>query len=316
MTAGEAGAASSTVQVRAGAGRVPGRWLREPVLHFLGIGAALFGLYAWLGDRGAGAGGGGEIVVTRGRIASIAETFGLAWGRPPSEDELAGLVREFVREEVLVREALALGLDRDDTVVRRRLAQKMEFLTEDLAGLVEPRDEDLHAYLAAHPDAFRIDPRFTFSQVFLDRGRRGLALAADAAALLARLEAEGSAPDPASLGDSLLLEARQEDVSRRDVEAQFGAAFAARLEALPLGLWQGPIASGYGAHLVRVEARIPGRLPPLGDVRDAVVREWSATKRRELEEARFQALLARYRVAIEEPPAAARGSAGPAEVAR
>jgi hypothetical protein len=260
---------------------------------------ALFALYAGIGRREGEGNAVGDIVVTEGRIRSLTETFGRQWGRPPSEDELAGLVRDFVREEALAREALALGLDRDDTIVRRRLAQKMEFLSDDVAAMAEPRDEDLRAFLAAHPERFRVASRFTFSQVFLDRGKRGTALEADAGKLLAVLRGGNAPRDAAALGDSRLLPAHQDDVPRQDVEAAFGGRFAARLEELPLDRWEGPIASDYGAHLVRVEGRAIGRMPPLDDVREAVTREWVAARREEMKAARLQALLSRYRVTIE-----------------
>jgi hypothetical protein len=276
------------------------RWLNEPLLHFLVVGAALFGLYAALGARTGDTGAGGAIVVTQGRMRSLAETFARQWNRSPSEDELAGVVRDFVREDVLAREATALGLDRDDTIVRRRLAQKMEFLLEDVAGMPEPADEELAAFLAAHPDRFRIDSRATFSHVFVDRARRGSAFEADVAKLLATLNAPGDVRGLALPGDSRMLETRFEDVSRRDVEAQFGPGFAARLEELQVGRFEGPVESGYGAHLVRVESRTSGRVPQLEEVRGAVAREWSAAKRLEVKEAQLHELLARYTVTVED----------------
>src|SRR6185503_3715356 len=270
-------------------------WLREPLLHFLGLGVALFALYAWIGAGRNDGARAGEIVVSAGRVRSLAETFARQWSRPPTDDELAGLARDFVREEVLSREAIALGLDRDDTIVRRRLAQKMEFLSDEVATVVAPTDDDLRGFLAAHPERFRLGARLTFDQVFLDRGTRGDALERDAAAMLAALNAPGAAPDVAQLGDSRLLPAHFEDVPRRDVEAQLGA----RLDELPLGRFVGPIESGYGAHLVRVDRRTPASTPPFELVRDAVAREWSDAKRVEMKEVQLQALLARYRVTVE-----------------
>lgn len=286
------------------------RWLKEPLLHFLAVGAALFALYASLGTRSGNTPAGGEIVVSQGRIQSLAETFTRQWRRPPSDDELAGLVHDFVREEVLAREAMALGLDRDDTVVRRRLAQKMEFLFADVAAQAAPTDEDLTAFLAAHPETFRIDSRATFSQVFLDRAKRGSAFDADVRKLLVELNAPGTARDLALLGDSRLLDAHSADVPRRLIEAQFGPTFATRLDELPLGRFEGPVESGYGAHLVRVESRTAARVPQLDEVREAVAREWSAAKRLEVQEAQLQGLLDRYHVTVEPGAAAPERIAG------
>lgn len=286
---------------RAGPDPMLRRWLREPLVHFLLIGLALFGLYVGTGSGRPDADTvSREIVVTQGRVRSLGETFARQWNRPPSREELDGLVVGFVREEVLMREAQALGLDRDDTIVRRRLAQKMEFLTEDLVT-TEPPEDTLRAHLALHTERFTEDYRVTFSQVFLDPGARGRSLDEDASRLLRRLNEPGEAPDPGTIGDSRMLEPRLENVRRQDVEAQFGTEFADTLEGVPVGRWIGPLPSGYGVHLVRVEARTPGRLPPFEDVREDVAREWAAAKRLELKEAQYRALLQRYRVTMEPP---------------
>jgi hypothetical protein len=274
------------------------RLLAEPLLHFLLLAAALFGLEAAIRrvpDHAAG----GELVVTRSRIAHLADAFARQWGRAPSDEELAGLVQDLVREEVLAREALRLGLDRDDAIVRRRLAQKMEFLSEDLVAMAAPTDDDLRAYLAAHPERFRSPTRFTFAHVPLDPAQRGAALQADADALLAALRAGA---DARTLGDGRMLAREQQDVARHEVEAQFGKEFAARLAETPLGSWEGPVASDYGVHLVRVEQRRVGVVPPLADAREAVVREWTAAQRTAMRRAQLDGLLARYRVTIEAAP--------------
>ena len=216
----------------------------------------------------------------------------------------------------MYREALALGLDRDDTIVRRRLQQKLEFLSEDLAVVGEPTEQELDQFLTQHPESFRSETRLTFSQVFLNPDRRGASLEADTTQLLARLNAQNSTLDLVSLSDSRMLDPRLEEVPQSDVVRQFGAEFAAELLTLPLGRWQGPVKSGYGLHLVRVEERTLGHLPSLGEVRDAVVREWEAAKRREMKEAQYKALLTRYTVTIEKPHAIEAGTAAVADGAR
>lgn len=142
-------------------------WLHEPLVHFLAIGAGLFLLFAWRGDRAGG--DSGRIVVTRARIEHLATGFARTWQRPPTEQELTGLVQDYVKEEAYVREATAMGLDRDDTIIRRRLRQKLEFLTEDALEALNPTDADLRSYLKDHPDAFRVEPRVAFRQVFWTR---------------------------------------------------------------------------------------------------------------------------------------------------
>lgn len=275
------------------------RLLKEPLLHFLLLGAGLFLAYSLIGGRGGSEPG--RIVVTQGQIENLATGFTRAWQRAPTAEELEGLVRDRVREEVYYREALAMGLDKDDTVIRRRLRQKMEFVTEDIVAQAQPTDEELNAYLQAHPDAFRTQQLFTFSQVYLSPQKHGGQLAQDAAQLLAQLDRAGSNVDIAALGDALMLEHTFAAVPARDIAAQFGDKFAAKLGALEPGKWQGPVESGYGVHLVLVSERVDGHLPALAEVRDAVVREWSNSRRLETNEKFYQELIKHYTVTIEQP---------------
>jgi hypothetical protein len=274
------------------------RLLREPLLHFILLGALLFGAYQWLGGAEAGASG-GEIVVTQGRIRNLTETFTRTWQRPPTAEELNGLVEDYLREEVLYREGVALGLDRDDTIIRRRLRQKLEFVSEDAASALQPTDAELTAFLAQHEASYRVEAQLTFTQVFLDPVKRGARFEADAAALLRQLRAGGDRLNLAAVGDSLMLEPRYEQVTTDDIARQFGAEFEAALRDQPVGQWVGPVRSGFGAHLVRIEARTPGRLPALAEVREAVARDWSAQRRQELLDAQYRDLRSRYRVRIE-----------------
>ena len=238
-------------------------------------------------------------MVGKGRIEALAQTFARTWQRPPTSAELDGLVADWVRDEVFYREAVALGLDRDDTVVRRRMRQKLEFLVED-ADAAAPTDAELAAHLAAHAGEFRRDDQLTFTQIFLDPNRRGAALPADAAALLSALRERPESVDLETAGDGLLLEPRYVDASQTDVARHFGPAFADALRAQPAGTWFGPVASGYGWHLVRIDARTPGRAPELAEVRDAVARDWEARRRQSRLDARYEELKRGYRVRIEE----------------
>jgi hypothetical protein len=271
------------------------RLLKEPLLHFLLLGAGIFGGYHIL--SGEGAAEPGEIVVTQGRIEALAAAFTRSWQRPPTPAEREGLIRDYIRDEVYAREAIALGLDEDDLVIRRRLRQKLEFLSEDATTQGEPTDEELRAYLTAHPDAFWLETRFTFRQVFLDPERRGEHLARDAGRLLARLR-QGET-DAENVGDGTMLEREFDALPADVVVQQFGEPFAAQLERLPSGQWQGPVASAYGAHLVLVDGRTDGRVPALEEVRDAVRREWASAQRLQAREKYYQALLRRYTVTLE-----------------
>lgn len=279
---------------------MPQRLLREPLLHFLLLGALLFGLYQWLGGPDASAAG-GDVVVTEGRIRNLTDTFSRTWQRPPTADELNGLIEDYIREEVLYREGVALGLDRDDTIIRRRLRQKLEFVSEDAANALEPTDAELAEFLAKNADRYRVESRLTFSQVFLDPSKRGAELEADAASLLDALRSRGETLDLATLGDSLMLDSRYEEATEVDIDRLFGAEFEAALRGQPVGEWLGPLKSGYGAHLVRIDARVPGRVATLAEVRDAVARDWSAARRQQLLDEQYRELRGRYQVRIEGP---------------
>jgi hypothetical protein len=204
-----------------------------------------------------------------------------------------------VRDEIATREATALGLDQDDTVIRRRLRQKLEFVSEDIAAQAEPTDADLDAYLHAHPESFRVERRFTFRQVYLDPVKHGDNLDRESEKLLARLQRAGGDVDSSTMGDSLLLEHAFQSVPAGEIAKQFGEEFATKLGELALGRWQGPVESGYGVHLVLVRERTEGRLPALADVREAVRREWDNARRVEANETFYEELSKRYTVTIE-----------------
>jgi hypothetical protein len=275
--------------------------LREPLVHFLLLGAALFALDAWLRPTAATPAN-TEIVVSEARIRNLAQNFRRTWQRPPTREELDGLVESHVREEVFYREALALGLDRDDTIIRRRLQQKVEFISEEAAALAQPTDEELNAYLKMNADAFRVEPRVTFSQIYLDPRKRSSTLDADAKRQLAALNSGKAPTDPTRIGDSLMmLEPRYEGESKTELARLFGAEFAEALVKQPVGQWAGPIASGYGAHLVKVESLVAGGAPELAEVRPLVEREWANAKRRELSKAFYENLRAKYAIKVQMP---------------
>ena len=277
------------------------RLLREPLLHFLALGGLIFfiaALRAAPPDREAG---GRRIVVTAGDVQHLADGFARTWQRAPTPAELRGLVDEYVHDEVYYREAIALGLERDDAVVRRRLRQKMEFVVEDAVAGPPPTDAELQAYLDTHPDDFRREPEVSFRQLYLDFDRRGAHAADDARALVARLARSGPDFDTKGLGDSIMLASDFDHVRESEVAKTFGDAFARALAALPVSEWRGPIESGYGLHVVFVRNRTPGRVPALAEVRDAVLRELTAARRTRMVDGAYEALRKRYDVVIESP---------------
>lgn len=270
-------------------------WLREPLLHFLVIGAALFGLYRLVSGEQQGP---REIVVSEAQIEALAENFARTWMRPPTAAEIHGLVDEHVKEEIYYREAMAIGLDRDDTVIRRRLRQKLEFVSDDLAATREPTDAELEAYLGANTGRFEAPPSISFEQVYFSGDRRGEAAVRDASRALGTLSEAGSGHAPTA-GDPSLLPVEMTNATPRDIANVFGEAFAADIEDAPVDRWVGPVESPFGAHLVRVSARVAGRIPPLDEIRAVVLREWQVTRQEETGRAFYDGLRRKYDVRIE-----------------
>ena len=275
------------------------RIIREPLFHFLLLGAVIFAAYGIATRHKTDKPG--EIVVTQGTIENLVTGFTRTWQRPPTEVELHGLVRDYIREEAAYREALAMGLDRDDMIVRRRLQQKLEFVSDDLATRTEPTDAELQKFLQEHSDSFKTEPLFTFRQIYFNPQLRGEHLRAEVAHALAELQRAGSGSDGANVGDPFLLQLAFENISLADLKKTFGEQFAGALSGVPVGSWQGPIESGYGGHLVYVAKHVESHLPAFSDVRDQVRREWFDAKRKLATDAFYEALLSRYKVRIEPP---------------
>ena len=277
------------------------RLIKEPLVHFLALGALLFASYGLLNRNSTSAPG--RIVISQGQVTALMANFTLLQQRLPTREELEGLIRADVRGEVYYREALALGLDKDDAIIRRRLEQKMEFISDDTAAQDQPTDADLNAFLQAHPDRFRVEPQFTFRQLYLNPEKHGTNLAGDAAQLLAKLNQPGGDAGWATMGDPFPLDKSYAAIRTGAIASQFGNEFTAKLGGLPTGRWQGPIDSSFGAHLVCISERTASRLPALAEVRDAVRREWEENQRLEANEKFYQTLLKHYTVTIEKPAA-------------
>ncbi len=280
--------------------------LREPLLHFVVCGAILFAVFR-LVNREPEADA-QSIVVGPGQIEHMITTFARTWQRSPTPEEVKVLIDQYVREEVLSREAMKLGLDQNDVIIRRRLQQKMEFIADDLTGFAEPTEGDLAGYLSAHPDAFRQDQELTFRHVYLNPEKHGEQLDGVAAKLLADLQSRGAQADVSSFGDPTLLEPAFRREPQRRVEATFGGGFAAELGRLSVGEWSGPVASGFGMHVVFVEQRTEGRVPALDEVRPQVRREWENARREEANRKFLEEALKRYEVSIEWAQAEAEGA--------
>ena len=272
--------------------------LREPLLHFLALGAVIFALNAWREKARPTETSTVRIEVTAAVLERLRASYERQYSHPPDAEEMRGLVTAHVREEVLCREALALGLERDDSIVRRRLAQKMEFLTADIVTLAEPEESVLRAFFDKNAARYARPAQVTFRHIYFSAEKRkaqGETAAREALAALA-----GGAKDD-TLGDPFLhgYEFTQRDAP--DITALFGAEFSAKLSALKEGEWTGPIASSYGLHLVRVEAR--GAIQPVSfdAVRVTVVRDFQEERRYTANREIFEKLRERYQVKVDEP---------------
>jgi hypothetical protein len=267
--------------------------LREPLAHFLAIGALMFGVYALVSDRNRDP---DTILVAQGQIDMMTAVFERTWQRAPTPEEVIGLIDGYVREEVFYREGVAMGLDRDDQLIRRRVRQKLEFLAESMYGVPEPSDAALQSYLDAHSERFVSPARVTFRQVYL-----GTAADADTAPLLAKLNKQGDSDAASAMGRATQLDARMELAPSRDIERTFGEQFAEAVVALPPDMWRGPLTSDYGLHLVRVSARMEQRTPALDEVREQVKRDWQRDELVAANEKYYESLRAKHTVRIEPP---------------
>jgi peptidyl-prolyl cis-trans isomerase C len=275
--------------------RLFGQFLREPLVHFVVIGALLFGLYPFSANQPP-AETNNRISITAGDIEQMRALFTGQRQRPPTEEELKGFIAARVQEEVLYREALAMGLDRDDTIVRRRLAQKFEFLMDDLSDVDNPSDSELAAFFTTHSDRYQVPSRLSFSHIYFSVAKRGKRVEQDAKNELARLRGGATA----EMADAFLLEHAYKQITLEEIDKIFGTGFGTAITKFSLHEWQGPIASGYGMHLVKVDSRETSRASALNAVREQVKRDWLDAKRHQIKEATFKKLRERYEVVIDE----------------
>jgi hypothetical protein len=269
------------------------RLLGEPMLHFLLIGIALFTAYRWVSP---GDSGGRRIVITQGVVDDLVTQHVAARGREPSTTELNHLIESYTHDEILYREGVRLGLERDDIVVKRRVRQKIEMIAEEDASTRAATDADLSAYLAANQARFVQPAIVTFEQVFI--GESTSAQGVVPAVAMTRLSLRKGA-DPKELGQPTLLPHRMTRTPADLVARDFGAVFAAALEKAPVGEWVGPIDSSFGAHYVRVSDRTPAVAPQLAAVRDHVVREWEHERRQRARADAYAKMRGGYEVSIE-----------------
>lgn len=269
------------------------------------IGAGLFLLFGV--TRGPTPDEPSRIVVDAGQVAQLTSQFKRTWMRPPTDAELAGLIDNHVRDEVYYREALAMGLDQNDLLIRRRMRQKMEFILEDLSAASEPDEQALIQFLNENADRFRLEPQMSFHQVYLNPDKN-VNLEKRAARILEDLRA---GVQPEMLGDTTLMARKFELSTLSFIARSFGDSFAEDLVKLPPEEWTGPIYSALGGHIVRVDVHKESRLPELEEIRAQVEGEYLDQRRRELKDIAYQQLRQNYQVIIE--PSATMGTAIAAE---
>ncbi len=272
-----------------------GKLFKDPLIHFLLIGALLFVFYE-IQSKPELTPDNERIVVSSGRVDQLVTIFTRTWQRPPTEEELESLVEDFILEEAYYRQAKEMGIDQDDTLIRRRLRQKLEFLTEDATVSTEPSEEELQSYLAENADYFYTDRVFTFRQLYFNAENAGAELEATLAASLETLNSGGMVEH----GRSLIPE-QFENAPERVVDNTFGLGFSDQLEQLPIGQWGGPLQSGLGYHLVKLEMVISSELPELAKIRPIVMREWNHERRMEMRTLFNEDLLKQYEIVIEWP---------------
>lgn len=276
--------------------------LREPLVHFLFTGVCIYLAYLLystpdgdLEDR--------TVVVDAGRIGAFISAWESRWNRPPTERELNQLIDQYIREDILYREALGLGLDKDDPITRRRMAQKMEFLTKDIASYKKPEETDLQKYFEENIDEYSDPDLITFIHVFLDPDVRGDATLEDAALLLTELEVTGP-PDPSEsrMGDRFMLQNYYPRKEELEIRKLFGSGFSAAVMQLEPEQWHGPVLSGYGTHLVYVHALERAPEPVFDKVKEYVAQDWLVEQQEKFNEEFFRSLKNRYEIIIEEAP--------------
>jgi peptidyl-prolyl cis-trans isomerase C len=275
--------------------------LREPLLHFMFIGAAIYLLYGVFAepvpedtDK--------TIVVSAGEIEWMQTSWQKRWNRPPTAQEFDGLIQQYTKETVLYREALTMGLNQHDQVIRRRLAQKLEFLAKDLVALTPPTDKELQAYFSENQDRYQQPILYTFTQVFIDPDKRGDATLDKAEAVKVTLIAEGEAIDDAgALGDDFMLQNYYPEKDQVEIQKLFGSGFTESLLELSPGQWHGPVLSGYGVHLVYVSSISEPPAPVFAEVRERVEQDWKMEKGEELNDKFYASLREQYTIVIEEP---------------
>jgi hypothetical protein len=274
--------------------------LSEPLFHFLVLGILIYFLYGFLVNQTSNEPD-NTITVTAAQIDWLEQTWLKRWNRPPTPKERQGLIDTYVKESIMYRQALAIGLDADDTIIRRRLAQKLEFLTRDLTEIPSPSKEELRTYFHINQDKYRIPASLSFTHVYFSTDKRQSQTLQDAQEALAKLQSESELTQSfKDMGDAFMLQQYYPDKTQQEILRLFGNEFSQKLFQIPVGQWTGSVQSAYGLHLVYVHGRLESTMPDIEDLQDRVLQDWVSDKRREINEKFYASLLSRYEVIIEQ----------------
>ena len=276
------------------------RFLKEPLLHFILAGLALFGAYAWLADdRDSAENDFRTVHIHQADVDWIKGLWSRQWHREPTQDELRGLVADHLKEELFAREARAMKLDENDIVLRHRLAQKLSFLIEDAIDVAQPSENDLQRLYAAHPDRFQSGPSISFRQIYFNPASRKDS-ASDAAQVLADLRTRAHVEDTTEMGDRLMVDSSLKEANEQTVSAVFGSEFARSVFTLEPGNWSGPVRSGFGLHLVNVTDLKKAQPLAFAAVQPQLVREWQREQGQLANEKFMNELRKKYRIVVDE----------------
>ena len=274
------------------------RLLREPLFHFLLLGSLLFAIYACV-DGGRVSPSDTKIVLGADDFAQLASLFRTQWRRDPTPQEFGAMLESKVQEEVLYREGLAMNLDKGDTIVKRRMAQKMQFIAEDVAASREPPAAELNEWYTKNGGKFQQPPRLSFRHLYFSPDKRGARAQADAADALSRIAGQPEDTKSAvGLADPFMFQEYYRDRAPDFLAKEFGPKFALAVAGLPAGSWQGPIDSGFGWHLVFVDTVVPGRIPPIEEIEADVKIAWLGEQKVLAWEKAYKDIRAKYTIVV------------------
>jgi peptidyl-prolyl cis-trans isomerase C len=293
-------AIAPAVDQRSSLGRFARKLLREPLFHFLLAGGLILVASNLWDHSKASSLNQHHIVVPAAEIHQLQEIWTRQWGHPPNTEEMAHLIDDYVREEIFYREALASGLDNGDVIIRRRLVEKMEFLSQEIASSAEPSESELEQFFQNGREKYASPAQAAFSHIYFSSSKRGAAAETDAQGVLAGLRSgQLSLPHALSQGDPFISQSEYPLQSRDQVKEIFGDEFAFRLLSLEPGEWEGPFKSSYGFHLVRVLQRTPSRVPQLAEVRQEVLIDLKNQRLQSASDSYYGKLRELYRIDVD-----------------